>query len=439
MIVSDNHSVQALSERARADRVADGRVELAGVVLHDGSVAGVGDLIVTRRNDRQLRTGPTGAAFVKNRDRWEVLRRDTDGTLAVRRVDSSHTATLPADYVAEHVELSYALTGYGAQGITLHTALAVVQPGDERSFAYVAASRGTDVNMIRVVTDVLDDEPAGRHPERGAREVLGDVLANQAAVTAGEARDAAAARKYDAAELFNRHRHTTRTIAEHTLSGVLEARGAAELLEAPDAWQLVDETERAIERGLDPAAILAVAHDDQVADIDKATSVLRCERLYPSGEGLPYPELVAGLVPATSVVAQPDVAAYLDGLAAGLTRRRETLAAEYREGPAPAWAASLGEPPARLATRARWADAVSRVGLWREARSITGEDPLGRPLPPGHRDGPARERAAMAAAKATELATGKGPDGSFPSEHGHSHDLAHGQTPTHEHGPQLSR
>lgn len=240
MIVSDNHTVQVLSERARADRVAAGRVEPGGVVLHDGSVAGIGDLIVTRRNDRQLRTGPSDAAYVKNRDRWEVTGRDPDGALAVRRVDSDQATTLPADYVADHVELSYALTGYGAQGLTVKNAFALVQPGDERSFACVAASRGSDANMIRVVTDTLDDETAGHQPERSAHDVLGDVLANEPAVTAGEALKTAAAGQYDAAELFDRHRHTTRTLAEHTLAGVLDARGKGELLGEPEAWRLID-------------------------------------------------------------------------------------------------------------------------------------------------------------------------------------------------------
>lgn len=63
MIVSDNHSVQALSERARADRVADGQVEAGGVLLHDGSPGGVGDLIVTRRNDRS--SAPSGGRGVR--------------------------------------------------------------------------------------------------------------------------------------------------------------------------------------------------------------------------------------------------------------------------------------------------------------------------------------------------------------------------------------
>jgi conjugative relaxase-like TrwC/TraI family protein len=407
MIVSDNHSVQALSERARADRVAAGRVEPGGVVLHDGSVAGVGDVIVTRRNDRQLRSGPEG--FVKNRDRWEVTGRTPDGTLTVRKVGSPATATLPAGYVAEHVELSYALTGYGAQGLTVTTALAVVQPGDERSFAYVAATRGTDNNMIRVVTETLDDEPAGHHPERSARDVLGAVLANEPAVTAGQAVEAAAARHDDAAELLNRHRHTTRTLAEQTLATVLEARGASDLLGAPDAWLLIDEAERSTARGLDAAAILATATDDQLATVEHATQVLRLERLYPTevSVDVPYPALVAGLVPATAAATPPDVAAYLDGLTAALTRRHDTLAAQYQTGPAPAWAASFGQPPSEPAARAAWADNVAQVGLWREAHNITTDDPLGPSLPLGHRDGAARTRAANAADQATELATGR--------------------------------
>ncbi|MHB8466514.1 MAG: MobF family relaxase [Acidimicrobiales bacterium] len=439
MIVSDNHSVQTLSERARADRVADGRVEAGGVRLHDGSIAGIGDLVVTRRNDRQLTTGPGDVAFVKNRDRWQVTGRDPDGTLTVRRVDSDQTATLPADYAAEHVELSYALTGYGAQGITVKTAFAVVQPGDERSFAYVAASRGTDTNMIRVVTEVLDDEPAGHHSKRSAHDVLGDVLANEPAVSAGEAVAVAAARQYDAAELFNRHRHATRTLAEHTLTGVLEARGAAELLNAPEAWRLIDETERATERGLDPAAILAAAADDRLVNIDKAVGVLYQARLFPAGGRPPYPVLVAGLVPPTPPHTQPDVAAYLDGLAAGLDHRRQILAAQYREGPVPAWAPGPGEPPADSITRARWADAVASVGLWREAHGINGDARLDQPLPPGHRDAPGRARAATAAAEAFELAGGRTSDAAPRVRYDGQDHPAPTPTPTHDHGPQLGR
>ncbi len=55
--------VTALNARARAERVAIGQVEPAGVELHDGTQAGVGDWVVTRANARTLgyRRGRLGA------------------------------------------------------------------------------------------------------------------------------------------------------------------------------------------------------------------------------------------------------------------------------------------------------------------------------------------------------------------------------------------
>ena len=46
--------VTGLSAQARADRVAAGQVEASGVRLRDGNLAGTGDWIVTRLNDRRL-------------------------------------------------------------------------------------------------------------------------------------------------------------------------------------------------------------------------------------------------------------------------------------------------------------------------------------------------------------------------------------------------
>jgi hypothetical protein len=50
----------------------------------------------------------------------------------VRRESGSQTVRLPADYVARHVDLGYALTGFRAQGITVDTAHAIVTPGMTR-------------------------------------------------------------------------------------------------------------------------------------------------------------------------------------------------------------------------------------------------------------------------------------------------------------------
>jgi hypothetical protein len=53
MAAADGADVTGLSAQARADRVLAGQVEASGVTLHDGNLAGTGDWIVTRLNDRR--------------------------------------------------------------------------------------------------------------------------------------------------------------------------------------------------------------------------------------------------------------------------------------------------------------------------------------------------------------------------------------------------
>ena len=76
MIAADNHTVTDLNQRARADRVAAGQVEPDGVPTADGAVVGVGDLVVTRHNNRRL---STGTGWVKNGDQWIVTATNPDG------------------------------------------------------------------------------------------------------------------------------------------------------------------------------------------------------------------------------------------------------------------------------------------------------------------------------------------------------------------------
>lgn len=168
MVASDNHNVEVLNLRARTDRVALGEVEAAGVVLHDGTVAGVGDLVVTRQNDRSL--------GVANRERWSVTERGDDGSLRLVNLRNNTERALPPDYVADHVELSYAVTGHGAQGLTVEQSLALVQPEDDRSYLYVAMTRGREHNMAFVVTDEWEEEPLGHGESLRASEVLQTVL-----------------------------------------------------------------------------------------------------------------------------------------------------------------------------------------------------------------------------------------------------------------------
>ena len=54
------------------------------VELADGNRASVGDLIITRRNDRRLRI--TATDWVKNGDRWIILNLTRTGGVKVRHV-----------------------------------------------------------------------------------------------------------------------------------------------------------------------------------------------------------------------------------------------------------------------------------------------------------------------------------------------------------------
>jgi len=117
MIAPDSATVAELNRRARSDRVASGSVVGEGLAVAGGQVAGVGDEVVTRANNRLL---ATGRRWVKNGDRFVVTATHPDGSMAVRRSCGAGEVVLPADYVAAHVELAYATTAHRAPGAGAH-------------------------------------------------------------------------------------------------------------------------------------------------------------------------------------------------------------------------------------------------------------------------------------------------------------------------------
>lgn len=156
LIAPDNTAAVALSGRARARLVELGLVEADGVELRDGNSAGVGDLIMTRRNNRKI--ADAAGRWVANRDTYRVVGRREDGALEVERVSgSSHERgrrlTLPADYVATETELAYAGTVHAAQGRTVDTVHAIITGQVDRALLYVALTRARLRNMAYVVTD----------------------------------------------------------------------------------------------------------------------------------------------------------------------------------------------------------------------------------------------------------------------------------------------
>src|SRR5689334_7272626 len=53
---------------------------------------------------------------------------------------------------APSAELGYAVTDHAAQGRTVHIGLAVITGAEDRQHAYVALTRGTDINTAYVFT-----------------------------------------------------------------------------------------------------------------------------------------------------------------------------------------------------------------------------------------------------------------------------------------------
>ncbi len=118
LAAADRRTVNELNSRVRADRILTGQIAPAGIPLADGLLGGVGDRIMTRKNNRRLRTAD---GFVRNGDLWQITAVLPDGGLRVRPADAPDAPTLrlPAAYVAESVELGYATTTARAQGMTV--------------------------------------------------------------------------------------------------------------------------------------------------------------------------------------------------------------------------------------------------------------------------------------------------------------------------------
>src|SRR5699024_7792688 len=117
-----------------------------------------------------------------NGDRCTITAVAGDGSITVRPAGRRFggSLVLPATYVAEQVELGYAITGHRAQGVTVDTAHAVVTATTTRENFYVAMTRGRHGNYAYVATDTTDDAHAAPHPsdtpDATARSVLYGVL-----------------------------------------------------------------------------------------------------------------------------------------------------------------------------------------------------------------------------------------------------------------------
>jgi len=146
----------------------------AEVFLADGTRASAGDVVITRRNDRRLVLSDSD--WVKNGDRWSIVAVNADHSLQVRHHGIGKILRLPADYVADHVQLGYATTVHGAQGMTTDTSHTVVLGTETRELLYVAVSRGRSANHVYVANGYDGDPHTLIHPEALLPATAIDVL-----------------------------------------------------------------------------------------------------------------------------------------------------------------------------------------------------------------------------------------------------------------------
>jgi conjugative relaxase-like TrwC/TraI family protein len=418
MIAETTDTVRALNERARLDRIITGQVAVAGAVaLHDETEASRGDLVITRKNDRTL---PTGSGWVKNGDRWTITATHPDGAITVRRAGKrgGGRLRLPAAYVAEQVELAYAVTAYRAQGSTVDTAHALVHSSQmTRETFYVAMTRGRDANTCYVATDQAHLEEHQQVPDQvTARTILAGVLRHEGAqksahetitaeldVWAGIAQLAA---EYDTIATAAQH---GRWVALLRGSGLTAAQ-TRQVVEAESFGPLTAEFRRAeAHHHTLPTLLPRLVAVRALDDADDIGAILRHRlrhaTVHRSGRshGQLSPRLIAGLIPEAIGEMTEEVRTALQERQQLIEHRAITLAETAVQAGKP-WTTPLGDPPTAPQQQRQWLQQVRVIAAYRDRYHITGDAPLG-PEPNDANQRLDVERARIALRRAQRLST----------------------------------
>jgi len=358
MAAATNQDVTALNARARADRIVAGQVEADGVALRDGNQAGVGDWIVTRRNDRRM-TVCSGRDFIKNGDTWTVTGRRDDGALIVKHQGHGGRAILSADYVRAQVELAYATTTNRAQGSTVDTAHPLITEEMTHENLYVIATRAREHTMLYVATHQVP----GLDPDHHLDAVRIDPNA-----------------------------YAAREVLEHVIT-----RETAEL-----------SATETIRQAQNDAANLSVlipnyqhAHQILTAQINDTTA---------PPDATSRANLPAWLPPVLGLASlAPREYAYLQASAELIRTRIEALT-ERAVAERPAWTRKFGNEPTGSEERTAWATRIGVLAAYREQYQITENDPhhpAGPHIESAHADYDAYLHAFRAAAELRQAARGR--------------------------------
>lgn len=190
LLIADRwETADALNERIHRQIVGPQAATITAARQH---TIGVGDTVITRRNDPAItlyddQDRVVEGAQVRNGQRWEVVDLDAAADrISVRRIGDGLRAVLEGEYLHQHVHHGYAVTVHAAQGNTAERCHAILSPDTgNRAAAYVAMTRGRDTNQVYLYEQGGSD---GDH-EHGDHELAAGVHVARR----GDARDAAEA------------------------------------------------------------------------------------------------------------------------------------------------------------------------------------------------------------------------------------------------------
>ena len=395
LVAETRDHVSALNQRARADLILDGTLKPGReVALTDATTAGVGDTIITRRNDRRLRNGKD---WVRNGDTWTITGVRDDGSVTIRKTGRRFggSLVLPAAYVADHVDLGYAVTAHRAQGVTVDTSHVLVEPTTTRENFYVAMTRGKHSNQAYVVLDRPDDAHAephpGENPDATARSVLYGVLQHVGAELSAHETITAEHEHWGSIAQLAAEYETIAAAAQRdrwaTLirSSGLTAEQADAAVESEAFGALTAELRRAEanHHDLDRLFLRLVAARG-FADADDIASVLHYRvarataRPAGSGRARKAPRLIVGLIPEATGTMTTD-------MRNALTERRDLLEARADAilnqvlNNGESWITELGAPPKDERAAATWRRHARTVAAYRDRYRVTGSTALGAP------------------------------------------------------------
>ena len=172
LVASTNDHVDTINQAVQQARLDAGHLDPdTATRIAGGEHAHIGDVVATRRNDRRLTT--TAGEPGRNRDTWTVTAIGDDGSLTVSHQGRHGDVSLPADYAREHVRLGYVATEHGWESDNVTAGMCVASPSTTRRGLYVAVTRGSDENVICVITDSNDIAEA--------RDILDRIVATDCA------------------------------------------------------------------------------------------------------------------------------------------------------------------------------------------------------------------------------------------------------------------